>query len=180
MEYLEQIYINVSDWLKFAESKHAGVFAAWVAIFIALLSSSDYFNISQKAFVIISVICLIGVLINVISFFPFLNRFTFLKERCRNKYSHYSGSAIFYQSIFVDTYSNNPEESINKYQQILKEKSNLNFDDNLSRDYLLQIIQMSTVASLKIYLFELSIKYILFFISAIVIFALILMFFNFV
>ena len=109
--------------------------------------------------VIIAIILLFGSSINLISFVPFLNRSEWLKSNCYLKYSSIGENAVFYHSIFVRTYKNNIEDSIQEYKNILMRRGLTNLDNKLTIDYLIQIIEVSTVGTIKYYLFNLAIKY---------------------
>lgn len=160
MSEIQNIYENVSEWLKFAEAKHAGMFAVWAAIFIALISKDGFLSRITIIKGIILAIVLIGIMINLLSFFPFLNRLGFIKKRSFRRYQKYSGNSIFYQSVFVDTYSENGlGDSVQKYSDILERKGLKLSNGELEQDYLKQIIEVSTVGTVKIYLFEMAVKY---------------------
>ena len=64
-----------------------------------------------------------------------------------------------YQSIFVKTYKDNIDESIEEYKKILARKGFGVINDNLINDYIRQIIEVSTVGTIKVYLFSLAVKY---------------------
>ena len=44
MQEIQNIYTDVSEWLKFAEAKHAGLFAVWTAVLIAVMSIDGFFD----------------------------------------------------------------------------------------------------------------------------------------
>lgn len=162
LEEIQKIYQDVSEWLKFAEAKHAGLFAAWIAIFISLFSENNTFYSSLKLKSIILVLLLIGASINLCSFIPFLNRCSIIRELCYRKYKSVSGNQVFYQSIFVDTYTGKKYqhlESCNKYKKIIMGTFNINNASPLIDDYIRQVIENATVGTVKIYLFDLSVKY---------------------
>ena len=70
IEQLEKIYLDVSEWLKFLELKHAGMLAAWIAVFVAIMSVEKAGEIIS----IMTIICLIGISLSIIPFCPFLNQ----------------------------------------------------------------------------------------------------------
>lgn len=45
LEELRSIYNDVSEWLKFAETKHAALLAGWTAVF-AIVAGIDDFRVS--------------------------------------------------------------------------------------------------------------------------------------
>jgi len=156
---VQKIYNDASDWLKFAEAKHAGLFAIWMALLTGIVSTDLIlvFNIEIK--IIIVIVILFGSSINLFSFVPFLNRSEWLKSNCYLKYSSIEENAVFYQSIFVRTYKNNIDDCIQEYKNILMRRGLTNLDNKLTIDYLRQIIEVSTVGTIKCYLFNLAIKY---------------------
>lgn len=154
---VQKIYNDVSEWLKFAEAKHAGLFAIWMALLTGIVSTDLILNIEIQ--IIIVIVILFGSSINLISFVPFLDRSEWLKSNCYLKYSSIGENAVFYQSIFVRTYKNNIEDSIQEYKNILMRRGLTNLDNKLTIDYLRQIIEVSTVGTIKCYLFNLAIKY---------------------
>lgn len=168
IDELKNIYADVSEWLKFAETKHAALFAFWTAILIGVLTS-DYCNtLDSCLYYFIIIVILIGGLLNLISFVPFLNRCKRLKKRCYHVYKNISGNRIFYQSIFIDTFCNSGriEDSIKKYQDLLgitfeekEDKMILKDATGILNDYIRQIIEVSQVATIKYYIFNIAIQY---------------------
>lgn len=161
LEEVQKIYSDVSEWLKFLEAKHAGLFAAWTAVLIAVFTLDGFIEwpMFEKAIVIIPI--LIGCGINLFSFTPFLNRCKLLKSRCYKKYYKYAGNPVFYQSIFVSTYNdeNDMKISIGKYKKILENTFDNTLDDSLLTDYLKQVIEVSAVGTIKAYLFSIAAGY---------------------
>lgn len=160
LEELQKIYTDVSEWLKYAEAKHAGLFAVWIAVLGVLVSWNGFSGIEISLKVSLIIVVCVGIMIEVFAFWPFLNRINFVKKWCYKKYSNFGGNVVFYQSIFVDTYSeNNISESIDKYKVILQSK-NMEVNNELMGDYVRQIIEVSTVGTIKIYLFNIATTYI--------------------
>lgn len=163
LEEIQKIYADVSEWLKFVEAKHAGLFAVWTALMIALVSSDNFLtNITiEKAAVFISI--LIGILVDLFSFMPFLNRCKILKKLCYNKYTKYQndGNLIFYQEIFLSTYNQqiDLQESLKKYREDFERKGFELHNNKLAMDYLKQIIEVSTVGTIKTFLFNIAVIY---------------------
>lgn len=163
---LQKIYNDVSEWLKFLEAKHATVFAVWTALFIAVVTSDTFqlFDVFYRAIIIC--IILLGIGINAISFVPLLNRSLLMRKICYKKYSKVDMSNIvFYQSIFVNTYvaSKDLQERVNKYKVMLCERFDCTLKelgDTYMKDYMEQIIEVSTVATIKLYFFQISSKYV--------------------
>lgn len=163
LEELQKIYTDVSEWLKYAETKHAGLFAVWTAFLIAMLSIDEFYKISITLRIAALIIVCIGMGIDLLSFLPFTNRVDFLRKRCYKKYSSYHGNVVFYQTIYVDTFctkeEKNSENSVSKYKKILEGKKLQGLDEPLIQDYMQQIIEVSAVGIIKIYLFNIAIKY---------------------
>ncbi len=159
LDEVQKIYNYVSEWLKFAEAKHAGLFAIWIALLIGVVSTDLFSTLNMTLQVIIIIVILLGSSINLFSFVPFLNRFVWLKNHCFKKYSSIGENVVFYQSIFVKTYKDNIDESIEEYKKILARKGFGVINDNLINDYIRQIIEVSTVGTIKVYLFSLAVKY---------------------
>lgn len=160
MQEIQNIYTDVSEWLKFAEAKHAGLFAVWTAVLIAVMSIDGFFDKMTIVRSIVLLLISIGALIDLISFVPFLNRLAFIKKLCFHKYHTYVGNSVFYQSIFIATYSEiNLDESVKKYKAILAGKGLTFCNSELEKDYLKQIIEVSTVGTIKVYLFGIATTY---------------------
>lgn len=170
LEELKSIYQDINEWLKFAEAKHAGLFAALIALFIAILTEESLFSCCPLIKSGILIFLIIGILFDLLSFFPFLNRCPLIRKMCYQKYKTHSGNLVFYQSIFIDTCPNGVYNS--NSCSIYKAKFLSNFsqqeDNGLIDDYVKQIIQVSIVGTIKIYLFNLATK-LSFFIFAILI-----------
>lgn len=161
LEEVQKIYGDASEWLKFIETKHAGLFAVWTAFFIAVITSDFFGNIEIffKAIIIIPI--LIGILIDLASFVPFLNQSKMLRKRSYKYYSKNTGNMVFYVSIFIDTYSEEKdiEYSVERYKTIIAEENYDDLNTKIVTDYVKQIIDVSTVATIKAYLFNLATKY---------------------
>ena len=164
LEELQKIYTDVSEWLRFIETKHAAVFAVWTAVLIAVLSINEFWNLELYQMILILIPIVMGILINLLAFMPFLNRWSALKERCYkiNQNNQSMGNnRVFYQSIFVQTYVNGQgtDAAVSRYKDLFRNCSNLPVQGGLEEDYMRQVIEVSTVASIKVYLFGISVKY---------------------
>lgn len=73
LDEIKDIYQDINEWLKFAEAKHAGLIAVWIALFVAIFSERDMFINYTSLYTLILLLLLFGFLINLISFMPFLN-----------------------------------------------------------------------------------------------------------
>ncbi|MBQ8559670.1 MAG: hypothetical protein IJ439_06800 [Tyzzerella sp.] len=162
LEEIQKIYSDVSEWVKFLEAKHAGLFAFWTALLIAVITSDVFAQMKIFWQLIVLVPIFIGSIINLISFIPFMNRLKWMRKKCYKKYSGLTRNAVFYCSVFVNTYSEEGDidKSVEKYCKILKEYFVQDIEGKLSMDYMKQIIEVSTVATIKAYLFGCATIYI--------------------
>lgn len=163
-EELQKIYSDVSEWLKFLEAKHATVFAVWTALLIAIVTTDFGTAISVFWKTTAIVACVLGILINLISFIPFLNNCKLLRYLCHKHYlKKTTDNIVFYQSIFVNTYikKSETETRLDKYEKQLKQRFDYATNNKYLKDYLNQIIDVSTVATVKAYLFQISVSYIM-------------------
>lgn len=162
LEEVQKIYSDVSEWLKFLEAKHAGTFAVWTALLIAVITSDFYSSLTILWKTIFILPILLGSLINLVSFIPFLNKCKYFKKKAYNKYKDCTDNAVFYQAIFVKSYPGELNESssaVAKYIEILKTHFGIEIQDTLTIDYVKQIVDVSTVATIKAYLFSVSVTY---------------------
>lgn len=161
VEELRAINNDVSEWLKFGEAKHAGVFAVWTALVIAIISSETYWRQDNEIKMII-IIPLIGILISCLAFLPFTNRIAVIKGLCYIKYKNIkSENILFYQNIFIVAGCEKDRKmGIDNYKKLLKRNYEIEMEGELIDNYIQQIIDISTVATIKFYLFNWSIKYI--------------------
>lgn len=155
---LEKIYSDVSEWLKFAEAKHAAALALWTALVVGALSSDKFYELAAAWQNCILSLLLIGMAINIVALTPFVNRVEWLKKDCYNKYKTHSDNLIFYQSIFVSVYTPNSttDTRVDKYKDILKQEYNQPITGKLTTDYIKQIVDAATVATIKTYLFSVT------------------------
>lgn len=164
IDEIHNIYQDVSEWLKFAEAKHAGLLAMWIALFSAAYSEKELFTHASHYYITLLAL-LFGSFINLFSFSPFLNRQKIIRKLCYNAYKNNSGNQVFYQSVFIDTYcsdSYSVNQSLNAYKHIFLQNFNSPYDCPLLDNYITQVIEVSTVCTIKLYLFQISIKYTIF------------------
>ena len=164
LEELQKIYTDVSEWLKFIETKHAAVFAVWTAMLIAVLSIDAFWDLELYKMILILIPLFVGIIINLLAFMPFLNRWTCLKEHCYKIYDNNQSmcnNRVFYQSIFVQTYvsGQGTDAAVVKYKNLFQSSSDSFWQEVLAEDYMRQIVEVSTVATIKVYLFGISVKY---------------------
>lgn len=168
LEELKHIYADVSEWLKFLEAKHAGLFAVWTAVIIALFSTDQFYKLLIWKQVAMVILACVGILISAIALVPFLNQQKILKKCIQkmayNKYKGYKENTVFYTATFVSTYNTDTDyrnEAFNRYKAILESRNFEDLDDPLNQDYMNQIIDVSTVGSIKAYLFNVATKYLM-------------------
>ena len=153
----QTIYQDINEWLKFAETKHAALIAAWIALWIGIasLEIQDPFVIVQYTALVCIVIC--G-FVNFLSFLPFLNKSEYLKERCIKKYGGTTDNILFYLSVFIQSAPETTGRNTYKANFMNSLEGGDSAPCKLLDNYLDQIIDASTVATIKVYLFGLSLK----------------------
>lgn len=159
----QKIYNDVSEWLKYAETKNAGIFAVWTAFLIGMATSEIYWNLHISIQIILLFPLLLGLMLTTLTFLPFLNRIPFLKQMCYRKYKGTRNlkNIVFYQDIFVAAgYKEDRTEAVEEYRSLFSQKVGHIVQGELIDEYLQQIVDVSTVAIVKIYLFGLSIRYV--------------------
>lgn len=156
LEELRSIYSDVSEWLKFAEAKHATLLAGWTAVF-AIVAGIDDFRVScPKVYFAILIVIVIGLMGNIAAFIPFVNRCEWISKKCFNHYEKETNdNCIFYQAIFIKSYNKKSDE----YAKIFNELSDLPIQSKLEKDYVSQIVNVAKVATIKTYMFYLSAVY---------------------
>ncbi|MBR5597605.1 MAG: hypothetical protein IKW30_09395 [Lachnospiraceae bacterium] len=165
-EELKNIYSDVSEWLKYAEVKHAGILVFWTALVVAAFSVDKFYNLTDELQIYILLAMVLGILINIFALVPFTNRIKWLKKMCYNRYKEYAGNLVFYQSIFVSVSLPNLtlDEEADRYKEILKEEFGYVPQGKIITDYIKQIIEVATVATIKTFLFSISAWYLCLFI----------------
>lgn len=156
LEELKSIYNDVSEWLKFAEAKHAALLAGWTAIF-AIVAGIDDFRVScPKVYFAVLIVIMLGIVGNIVAFIPFVNRCKWISKKCFTHYEKKSGNnCIFYQDIFIKSYNKESDE----YANVFNKLSNLEIQSKLEKDYVSQIVNVAKVATIKTYMFYLAAVY---------------------
>ncbi len=163
LEEVQKIYNDVSEWLKYAETKNAGIFAIWTAFIIGMVTSEIYWELHISIQIILLFPLLLGLMFTTLTFLPFLNRIPFLKQMCYKKYKGTRNlkNIMFYQDIFVVAgYQDDRTEAVEKYRRLFSQKVGRIVQGELIDQYFQQIVDVSTVAIMKIYLFGLSVRYV--------------------
>lgn len=167
-EDLEKIYADVSEWVKFAEAKHAGAIVLWTALIAAAFTADKFYCLCDTLQICIFAALFFGMAISVFALMPFTNNIEWLKALCYLIYENKSDkqNAIFYRSIFVlvGKPSLGIDARVDNYKNLLKNKYGSLPQGALVTDYVKQIIQVSTVASIKTFLFSISTWYLLVFV----------------
>lgn len=158
---IKYIYDDNYRWLIFVEAKHMAMVTLLVSL-IALFNDKDSIMYFDNA-IIRSFIMLfwgISLLISLSSFLPWLNRSRFLLNRCKWHNREIDLNAFFYRSIFNMATEESDIGFLNKYYDYLFDKYCV--DDktliNTNMDIINQIIDISKIATIKCYLFQLSLK----------------------
>lgn len=162
LDEAQKIYADISSWLNFCELKHAGMFAAYMALFIAVLQLEIDGWIGAQVVVLLALIpCLIC---NVISFIPVLNQRKWIKKASWRKiHPNLKVNRVFYNSIFQQSHT----ISNGKLNDVRSDYKNFFMSEfsgarlvsgSLLDNYLDQIVEVSSVAAIKYYLFGLACK----------------------
>lgn len=163
LEEVQKIYNDISEWLKYAETKNAGVFAVWTAFLIGIVTSDIYWGLHIYIQILVLFPLLFGLMLTTLTFLPFLNRISFLKQMCYRKYKGTRNlkNIVFYQDVFVAIgHKEDRTEAVEEYRRLFSQKVGHIVQGDLIDEYLQQIVDVSTVAIMKIYLFGISIRYI--------------------
>lgn len=153
VQELKDIYSDISDWLKFAEAKHAAFIAAGIAIVAVILDKFKEVNSQSVSAILVLILCMFPSLFSQI---PFLNQNKTLinivvKHYCK---SNIAKNNVFYLSIFIRS-----QIDCDAFRtEYLNEIGVTEFDDALVNSYLDQIIDVSKVASIKYWLFDFAVK----------------------
>ena len=160
LQQAQYIYDDVSKWLSFCELKHAGMFAAYIALFIAIMQIQYDIPLWSVALGLIST--LVCACINGFSFIPFLNRNKRVVCALRKRISGLrSENLVFYQAIVVQSITLNENgytDSREDYKTAFLSKFSLTMREcnGLIDNYLDQIVETSLIASIKAYLFDIA------------------------
>ena len=150
---LKSIYDENIQWLTFAELKNGALLTIMVAI-IGIISQIDMSLWVKSFFMVYSIVI---ILICIFSFIPFLNQKELVKKCAKCWYkktykgSFASNNIVFYAEIFTDGKEN--------YKRAVKKILNLNASYSFSaieKNYIEQIIQISTISSIKYYIFKMA------------------------
>ncbi len=152
LDELKDIYKDNINWLTFAELKN-GVIITVSGVFLGIINTCIKNNYIKSCFFIL---CVITILISGMSFIPFLNNSKLIKNiakkhyiKCGNKNCKDSENIIFYIAVFLSTM----EIYISSLKEILI-GSNTYELTGLEKNYVTQIYQISTIASIKYYFFK--------------------------
>lgn len=165
-EDLEKIYADISEWLKFAETKHAAALALWTALIVAVMTEEIVTSINFTYYCILVILLIAGMLLDVVSFIPFLDRKKLIANKCYKrikKKTTITDNLVFYQNIFL--VAGSPKLALDirveNYKNKLKLQYNAIPQDVIINAYIEQIVSVATVATIKVYLFNIVARYIL-------------------
>ncbi len=149
--------------MEYTETKNAGIFAVWTAFLIGMVTSEIYWELHISIQIMLFFPLLLGLMLTTLTFLPFLDRIPFLKQMCYRKYrgTRNLKNIVFYQDIFVGAgYKDNRTEAVEEYRRLFSQKVGRIVQGELIEQYFQQIVDVSTVAIMKIYLFGISIRYV--------------------
>lgn len=147
-ENLKFIYESISEWLKFAETKHAAVivlYGAWIIGFYNIIT-----NVNFVVFLIlgyISILCFsIALLISIISFIPVLK-----SDQEKDK------KAAKFDQVNIYFYADIQKITNLEYANVLKSKLNIQIFEPSDLDLINQIWNISKITTRKNNLFKYSV-----------------------
>lgn len=153
LTFIHNLYEDTAKWLTFAEAKHVALITLMSFIITALLDKFSIFkSVPQVMIYTLIGLSILIILISISSFIPFFN---LRKALIKASYNHYkpqnTRNVLFYISIFCMS-----QEGIDTYEEALVQKmlATNNSFNNIEKEYIHQIKDLSTVASIKYYLFE--------------------------
>lgn len=168
MTELKDIYQDNVNWLNFAELKN-GVLLTVSGLFLQMIID----NITSSCMKCILIFfCGVVILLTCVSFIPFLNSNKIIKSIAKKYYSNKfddslkCNNIVFYANVFLSSEKD-------YLQAVEKTIPNLSLD-SLERNYINQIRAISAIASIKYFLFSISMQ-----VFFLVIFAFIIVFFLF-
>lgn len=157
---LKDIYQENIQWLNFAELKN-GVLLAIMGVVLEVVGSQNIFNEIMKLGLII--FCAIIMIVCAMSFVPFINSNKYI-VKITKKYYQWKGykdakeqqNIIFYVNIFLS--------QCNGYKEAVCNSLSVNIDDleNIDNNYIDQVIAISTISSVKYFLFSIGINLFMF------------------
>lgn len=162
LQQAQYIYDDVSKWLNFCELKHAGMFAAYIALFIAITQIKH--EIPLCLVVLGLIVTMICAGINGFSFMPFLNRNKRVVCALRTRISGLrSENLVFYQAIIVQSITFNENgymDTRERYKSAFLSEFSLTQANcgRLIDNYLDQIVEISLVTFIKACLFDIACK----------------------
>lgn len=148
MEEIKSIYEDNCRWLTFAEAKHTVLIALNTAL-LALLMTKDARQLLNNHYIVIVLLCLCSMSISVSSLLPFSNQNKILNSIVCKYYSRSNSvdNVIFYKEIFLME---------TQYFEKLKEKTGISEYTIMEREWIKQIMEISSIATIKVALFKLA------------------------
>lgn len=151
MQYLKEIYEDNTNWLNFAELKNGALLAISGVFLQIIIDSIDSFGLRW----LLVFLCVIIILLTGLSFIPFLNSNKSIKWLAKEFYdrkytnSLNSGNIFFYVNVFLSS----EDEYTEAVKSITNKKDDLN---EIEKNYIKQIMAISTIASIKYFIFTIS------------------------
>lgn len=154
LEELKKIYEDNCNWLTYAELKN-GALITLAGVVVGFISGSGL-GITLKT--LLEVLGIIVIIISGISFIPFLNSSKCIRKLCKKHYirkKYYNSlvakNVVFYVSIFLSTKDDYKKAVL----ETIPHGENYTFN-KLELNYIEQIYQISTIAAIKYYLFNIA------------------------
>lgn len=153
LQELKSIYDENINWLNFAELKN-GALLTISGLFLQIIL--DHIDTEWMKWALVC-LCSLVLMVSSISFIPFLNSNCCVKCLAKRYYcKKYTDSLnarniIFYVNIFLS--------SLESYTEAVNKSITENGDlDCLSKNYIKQIMEISTIASIKYFIFGISMR----------------------
>lgn len=154
---LQEIYKDNSEWLKFAELKN-GLLLTIVGILTGFFDGLISTPIVRVTFIVLNLIIM---LICCVSFIPFLNSQKFIVKRARQHYAKkYTQGKLNNIVFYIEIFLLGEQDYRKTVQEVLRIESSVEFS-NIENIYLSQIFHISTIASIKYYLFDVAVQILL-------------------
>jgi len=139
---LKYIFGNVNEWLKFAESKHAGLIVLNAGLVVGIISG--YLNIQSCIFkpcLLLGIICFgLSIFLSIISLFPVTQNIFINRKDVTNPNLYFFGHLA--------------NLNIDDFLQEIKRVDNSYVEDKLDKDLINQILVNSRITQAKYTIFK--------------------------
>lgn len=155
IDEIKIIYEENIQWLNFAELKNGALMTACIAILAVVSQLNIYFYLKCVLMIfsaLVSIVCMT-------SFIPFLNQNEWIKKLAKKKFKRKNQSSlkdnniIFYVNIFLSDKDDYKKALI----EIVNNGKDYTFN-RLENNYISQLMKISTIASIKYYIFNVAVK----------------------